>query len=197
MLCIISCLIQLFFTWFSDPILVDGNPTVPEENGTVRVCVRLQDGITTDVDIPVTFNPFLKNGISNPTERELIALCTYIHTYIHEILFVYTIIFIITANTDFDATSQTVILRAGETVVCIDIAIVVDGIPEGDEEFCVEISSDFRGFEFGDGNASTCDLCVTITDPPVEGEYYICVHCAIVRQKTLFYDLSMYLQCIN
>ena len=119
----------------------------------------------------------------------------YIHTYIHiwADLFVYTIIFIITANTDFDATSRTVILRAGETVVCTDIAIVVDGIPEGDEEFCVDISSDFRGFQFGDGNANTCDVCVTITDPPDEGEYYICVHCAIVMHKTLFYDLWMYL----
>ena len=110
---------------------------------------------------------------------------TYIHKYIHESLFVYTIIFIITANTDFNATSQNVILRAGETEVCIYIAIVVDGIPEGDEQFCVDVSSDFRGFQFGDGNPSTCDLCVTITDPPDEGEYYNCVHCAIVMHKTI------------
>lgn len=67
------------------------------------------------------------------------------------------------ANTDFDATAQNATLRAGETEVCVNISIVDDGTPEGDEEFCVEVTSPVPQVS---GDPNGCDVCVTITDPP-------------------------------
>ncbi len=57
-------------------ILKDGNPEIPESDGPVEVCVNLQNNVTTDIDIEVTFSPQLKAGSSRPAFRMLITLIT-------------------------------------------------------------------------------------------------------------------------
>ena len=71
-------------------------------------------------------------------------------------------IFFPIAGIDFDATPQNAILRAGQTEVCVNISITDDGVSEGSEQFCVEISSSSTQLR---GDTSECDVCVTITDP--------------------------------
>ena len=57
-------------------ILKDGNPEIPEPDGPVEVCVNLQNNVTTDIDIEVTFSPQIKAGSSSPAMRMLITLIT-------------------------------------------------------------------------------------------------------------------------
>ena len=52
----------------------DGNPEILEPNGPVEVCVRLQDGVTTDVDFEVTFTPQTKLGSARPATRMFITV---------------------------------------------------------------------------------------------------------------------------
>ena len=59
---------------------------------------------------------------------------------------------------------KVVTLPAGETRVCTTINIINDGIREGAEEFCVEVTSSNPRVT---GDPNGCDVCVTITDPPL------------------------------
>ena len=60
--------------------------------------------------------------------------------------------------------NKVVTLLAGQTRVCTTIDIVNDGIREGDEEFCVEVTTSLPRVT---GDPDGCDVCVTITDPPL------------------------------
>lgn len=60
-------------TAYTEGILSDGNPEVVEPDGPVRVCVRLQGGVTTAIDIPVVFNPQAKPNSTNPATRMLFS----------------------------------------------------------------------------------------------------------------------------
>ena len=53
----------------------------------------------------------------------------------------------------------------GQNMVCVDIEITNDQVEEGDEEFCVQLSSDNMDVNFGD---DACHVCVTIMDPRLE-----------------------------
>ena len=60
---------------------------------------------------------------------------------------------------------MTGVIQPGQTV-CVDIIIENDGVEEGDEEFCVQLSSDNNDIDFG---SEPCHICVTIMDPEERG----------------------------
>ena len=55
----------------------------------------------------------------------------------------------------------------GQNMVCVDIEITNDQVQEGDEEFCVQLSSDNTDVDFGNDD---CHICVTVKDPELEGK---------------------------
>lgn len=69
------------------------------------------------------------------------------------------------AGLDFDSTNKTAILLTGESEVCINISIISDVLVEGNEQFCVEVSSSLPDKIFGD--PEKCDTCVEIVDSVV------------------------------
>ena len=75
------------------------------------------------------------------------------------------ITFFISTDEDFDSTMFTEVIQHGQTEVCVDIIIENDRV-EGDEEFCVQLSSDNNDIDFG---SEPCDICVTIMDPLERG----------------------------
>ena len=67
---------------------------------------------------------------------------------------------------DFDSTMFTEVIQPGQTEVCGDIIVINDRVEEGDEEFCVQLSSDNNDIDFGN---ESCHICVTIKDPQERG----------------------------
>ena len=76
------------------------------------------------------------------------------------------IAFLSSADEDFDSTMLTEVIQPGQTEVCVDIIIENDRVVEGDEEFCVHLSSDNNDIDFG---KEPCHICVTIMDPLERG----------------------------
>ena len=58
------------------------------------------------------------------------------------------------------------VIMPGETMVCVNIMIANDREEEGNEDFCVQLSSSDTSVNFGN---ETCHICVTIMDPETEG----------------------------
>ncbi len=54
----------------------------------------------------------------------------------------------------------------GNSIVCVEIPIVNDQMDEGNEQFCIQLSSTNPDVDFG---SDSCDVCVTIMDPLLEG----------------------------
>ena len=65
---------------------------------------------------------------------------------------------------------MTRVIMPGETMVCVDIMIANDREEEGNEDFCVQLSSSDTSVNFGN---EACHICVTIMDPENPGEIHI------------------------
>ena len=58
----------------------------------------------------------------------------------------------------------------GSDEVCVEIPIENDQVEEGNEMFCIQLSSDNNDIDFG---SNACDICVTIMDPELARKFSI------------------------
>ena len=61
------------------------------------------------------------------------------------------------------------VIMPGDTSVCVNIMITNDQKEEGNETFCVQLSSTDANVQFG---TDPCHICVTIFDPPRRGKIF-------------------------